>query len=59
MRFEDSIEACGTEAWLGEPAKTLREKTYQAEAITQGVYPKAQRQKSLRPLGIPDDRAIG
>lgn len=52
-RFED-IEAYGRERWIGELTDTLRNKTYQAQALRRVFIPKPN--GKLRPLSIPTIR---
>ena len=52
-RFED-IEAYGRERWLGELTDTLRNKTYQPQALRCVYIPKPN--GKLRPLSIPTIR---
>jgi group II intron reverse transcriptase/maturase len=52
-RFED-IEAYGVERWLGELTDSLRNKTYQPQALRRAQIPKPN--GKLRPLSIPTIR---
>ena len=55
QRFAD-IAAYGLEAWLGELAQELRNRTYQPQAVRRVYIPKPDKPDQQRPLGIPTIR---